>query len=264
MPHPANGILFARGHSRTLPLGRRIVIPGDNPTHAMMSAAGVVATAGDTARFFGQLAPNAKKSVLSVASRREMTRRQWKIPQQIEEAYYGFGLSSGCTADWDWFGHGGGFQGYISRTCVIPACELAVTVLTNAIDGWAPAWINGVLHILRTFSAYGQPQRRVRDWSGRWWSLWGAVDLVPLGNQVLVANPNLINPFLDATEIEVTGRDTGRIISAAGYASHGEPVRRTRSKIGAVSDIWLGGINVKTEKQIIAEMQRRYSPGKKR
>jgi D-alanyl-D-alanine carboxypeptidase len=264
MPHPAKGILFARGHSRTLPLGRRVVIPGDNPTHAITPAAGFVATAADTARFFGQLAPSAKKSVLSVASRREMTRQHWKIPQQIEEAYYGFGLSSGRTADWDWFGHGGGFQGYISRTCVIPACELAVTILTNAIDGWAPAWINGVLYILQTFSARGQPQRRVRDWRGRWWSLWGAVDLVPLGNQVLVANPNLINPFLDAAEIEVTGRDVGRISSATGYGSHGEGVRRTRSKAGSVADIWLGGINLKTEKQIVAEMQRRYLPGKKR
>ena len=264
MPHPAKGILFARGHSRTLPLGRRVVIPGDNPTHAMMSATGVVATAGDTARFFGQLAPNARKSVLTVASRREMTRQHWPIPQQVEEACYGFGLSNGRTADWDWFGHGGGFQGYISRTCVIPACELSITVLTNAIDGWAPAWINGVLHILRTFSARGQPQRRVRDWSGRWWTLWGTFDLVPLGNHVLVANPNLINPFLDATEIEVTGRDAGRIAFAAGYGSHGEPVRRTRSKSGAVSDIWLGGINLKTEKQLTAELQRRYSPAKKR
>ncbi|GLH77810.1 hypothetical protein SSBR45G_27180 [Bradyrhizobium sp. SSBR45G] len=80
---------FARGHSRTVPVGRRVVIPGDNPTNAIMAAAGVVATAADTARFFAQLAPNAKKSLLSVASRREMTRRQWRVPQDIEEVYYG-------------------------------------------------------------------------------------------------------------------------------------------------------------------------------
>ena len=94
-------------------------------------AAGFVSTAADTARFFAQLAPNAKRSVLSASSRREMTRKQWRNPHASLEAYYGLGIMSGNTAGWDWFGHGGGFQGYISRTCVIPACEVTITVLTN-------------------------------------------------------------------------------------------------------------------------------------
>jgi CubicO group peptidase (beta-lactamase class C family) len=258
----ATGAPFARGHSSMLPLGRRVVIPGDNPTQAMTPAAGFVATAADTALFFGQLAPNAKRSVLSTASRWEMTRKHWRIPQTIEEAYYGFGLVSGQTAGWDWFGHGGGFQGYISRTCVIPGCDLTVTILTNSIDGWAPGWVNGVMHILRAFSTRGAPKGRVRDWSGRWWTMWGATDLVPMGNQVVVANPHFINPFLDAAEIEITGRDSGRFTSATGYASHGEAVRRSRNKAGKVTDIWLAGINRKPEKAAAAEMERRYAPHK--
>lgn len=54
---------FARGHSRPAPVGRRVVIPGDNPTHDMASATGFVATAADTARFFAQLAPDRKSVV---------------------------------------------------------------------------------------------------------------------------------------------------------------------------------------------------------
>jgi hypothetical protein len=238
------------------------VIPGDNSTHAIASAAGFVSTAADTARFFAQLAPNATRSVLSAASRREMTRKHWRIPQTIEEAYYGFGLVSGQTAGWDWFGHGGGFQGYISRTCVIPDCEVSITVLTNSIDGWAAFWTNGAMFILRAFKTRGAPKGRVRDWRGRWWTLWGAVDLVPMGDQVIAGNPHLINPFLDAAEIEITGRDKGRIVSATGYSSHGEPVRRSRNKAGAVTDIWLAGAHVKREKALAAEMERRYAPGK--
>jgi CubicO group peptidase (beta-lactamase class C family) len=61
----AKGVAFGRGHSRLLPAGKRLVIPGDNPAHAMAAAAGFVSTATDTARFFGQLAPNAKRSVIS-------------------------------------------------------------------------------------------------------------------------------------------------------------------------------------------------------
>jgi CubicO group peptidase (beta-lactamase class C family) len=253
----AKGTPFARGHTRRVPAGRRCVIPGDNSTHAITSAAGFVATAADTARFFAQLAPNARKSVLSVASRREMTRNHWRIPQSFE-AYYGLGVAAGKTDGWDWFGHGGGFQGYISRTCTIPACEVAISILSNSIDGAAPVWMDGALQILRAFQTRGAPSRRVRDWTGRWWTIWGAVDLVPMGDRVLVANPHFNNPFMDAAEIEVTGRDTGRFASAAGYSSHGEPVRRTRNKRGKVNDIWLAGANLKPEKVVAGEIARRY------
>jgi CubicO group peptidase (beta-lactamase class C family) len=248
---------FARGHTRRQPAERH-AMPGDNEAHAMASAAGFVATAADTARFFAQLAPNAKRSVLSVASRREMTRRHWRVPQSFE-AYYGLGVNAGTTDGWDWFGHGGGFQGYISRTCAIPGCELAITLLSNCIDGGAPLWMDGVLQILRAFKSRGAPDRRVRDWTGRWWTIWGAVDLVPMGKHVLLANPHFNNPFMDAAEIEVTGRDNGTIVTAAGYASHGEPVRRVRNKRGKVTGIWLAGINVKPEQVVAREIARRYA-----
>jgi CubicO group peptidase (beta-lactamase class C family) len=251
------GVPFARGHSRVLPSSRRWVIPGENPAHAMASAAGFVSTAADTARFFAQLAPNASRSLLSVASRREMTRRHWRVIQSAE-LHYGLGLAGGKTADWTWFGHGGGFQGYISRTCVIPACDVAITLLTNAIDGGAPLWMDGALNILRAFRRRGAPSRRVRDWRARWWTVWRATDLVPMGNRVVAANPHLADPFMDAAEIHITGRDTGKIVVASGYDSFGEPVRRVRNKSGAVTDVWIAGAHIKPEKALAAEIERRY------
>jgi CubicO group peptidase (beta-lactamase class C family) len=262
MPLP-KGAPFARGHTRRQPLGRRLPIPGDNPAHAMASAAGFVATAADTARFFAQLAPNARRSVLSVASRHELTRKQWRIVQG-PEVHYGLGVASGKTDGWDWFGHGGGFQGYISRTAVVPECGVAISILSNSIDGAAPAWIDGCFGILRAFKTRGAPDRRLRDWAGRWWTVWGATDLVPMGNRVLAANPVFINPFMDATEIEVTGRDTGSIAWATGYGSHGETVRRSRNAAGKVTDVWLAGAHARPEKILAAELERRYAKGKRR
>jgi hypothetical protein len=85
-----------------------------------------------------------------------------------------------------------------------------------------------------------------------------------MGNHAIVANPHALNPFMDATEIEVTGRDTGRISLAAGYASHGQAVRRARNKAGTVTDIWLAGSNLKPEKTLAAEIERRYASRQRR
>jgi hypothetical protein len=193
-----------------------------------------------------------------------MTRKQWRNPHASLEGYYGLGIMSGSLGGWDWFGHTGGFQGYVSRTCVIPGRDLAITILANSVDGWAYLWLDGAMHILRGFAAHGAPARRVRDWTGRWWSLWGAVDLVPMGNLVMAANPHFINPLMDATEIEVTGRDSGRISQAAGFASHGQAVRRTRNKAGTITDVWLAGARLRLEKNLTEEMERRYAPRRNR
>src|SRR5262245_57163012 len=151
MPLPP-GLPFARGHTGRILLGRRLTIPGDFETHAIAPAGGFVSTAADLARFFAQLAPSARKSVLSVASRREMVRHQWRNPESSREQYYGLGIISGSIDGWNWFGHTGGLQGYISRTCVIPQPHLTASVLTNAIDGWAIEWSEGVIHILQAYA----------------------------------------------------------------------------------------------------------------
>jgi CubicO group peptidase (beta-lactamase class C family) len=257
MPLP-RGAPFASGHTSPVLLGCRQIIPGDFETHAICPAGGFVSTAGDTVRFFAQLSPKAGKSVLSVASRREMVRGQWRNPLREVEQYYGLGIVSGSLGGWDWFGHSGGLQGYISRTCVLPQQELAISVLTNAIDGWADAWVDGAIHILRAFAQSGAPKQKTGDWSGRWWSLWGAYDLLPMGEKVIAVSPASLNPMLGASEIEITGRNTGRLASASAYGSHGEPVRCVRGKSGKIAEIWLAATKLLPAPELARELRARY------
>ena len=116
-----------------------------------------------------------------------------------------------------------------------------------------------MLHILQAYARNGPPSRKVRDWNGRWWSLWGAVDLLPMGNKVMTASPGFLNPLMDAGEIEVTGRDTGRIALANGYGSHGEPVRRERSKSGKVTAVWLSAGKMMPADKVAREMEANYA-----
>jgi len=255
------GTPFARGHTGKLLLGRRLTIPGDFSTHAVGPAGGFVSTAADLARYFAQLAPAARKSVLSVASRREMVRRQWRDPHSSFEVYYGLGTMSGSADGWDWFGHSGGLQGYISQTRVIPDHDLAISVLTNAIDGWAGLWLEGVTHILQTFAKRGAASRQVRDWHGRWWSSWGALDLVPMGERVLVGMPGM-KPFMHAPELEIVSPTEGRIALAGAFGSQGEPVRCVRRKSGQMTELWLAATKFLPEDKLAAELVARYDhPG---
>jgi CubicO group peptidase (beta-lactamase class C family) len=257
MPIPKDAP-FARGHSTKLLLGERVIYPGDYSENAMAPAGGFVSTASDLARYFARISPHAKRSVLSVASRREMTRRHWRNGHSSGEEYYGLGIISGTLDGWDWFGHSGGLPGYISRTAVVPEQDLTICVLTNASNGWAGPWVDGAIHILHRFSQRGAPTRKVRGWKGRWWDLSGPGDYVPMGDRVVVANPQAWNPFLNATEIELTGRDKGRVSLDSGYGNQGESIARVRNKAGKVVEIRFAGAKLLPEKEVAAEMRERY------
>ena len=257
MPIP-RGAPFARGHSAKLLLGERVLFPGDYSENAIAPAGGFIATASDLCCYFAQLSPRARQSVLSVSSRREMTRRHWRNAHTTAEEYYGLGIISGAVKGWDWFGHGGGLPGYISRTAVVPEQDLAITVLTNNSNGWAGPWVDGAIHILQEFSRQGPPTRKVRDWTGRWWGLGGPDDHIPLGNKVLVANPQTWAPLLNAAEIEVTGRDKGLVSLDNGYGNQGEAVTRRRNKSGKVIEMIYAGYRLLPEEAIAKEVRKRY------
>jgi CubicO group peptidase (beta-lactamase class C family) len=255
---PPRGAPMAMGHSGRIALGRRVIIPCRQSLDGYAAAGGFVGTAADLALFFNQLAPAAKKSVLAPASRREMIRRHWRDPNPTVEAYYGLGLMSGRIGGWDWFGHSGGLQGFISRTVTFPEPGLTVSVLTNSLDGLAWPWLDGIARILQAFARHGAPARRVKEWRGRWWGLWGAVDLVPMGKKVFAVGPGFFNPFAEASVIEPTGRDRGRIAEAIGGGSYGEPARLVRNARGKVTAVEIGGGRAVSERALAKEMEERY------
>jgi hypothetical protein len=257
------GAQLASAHSGKLLLGERVVFPGDQSTHALAAATGFVSTASDLVTLFGQLDPKAPKSFLSAASRREMAHPRWRDEHSPIETGYGLGIITGSFAGWDWFGHSGGFQGYLTRTVVVPKHEIAVSLLMNSADSAPAVWSDGVLHILSRFQQEGAPTRRTRGWTGRWWSLWGATDLVPMGNKVLMAAPALPAPFLKMSELSVTGRDSATIALAGAFGSHGEPVRRVRRN-GKVVEVRPGSGRLVPEAALAKETRARYAKSKRR
>lgn len=267
VPLPA-GSRLARGHSSKVLLGRRLTLPGGQSTHALASATGFVSTAADLARFFNQLRPAAASSLLSPESRREMTRPQWHDAYSTLRRGYGLGTIHGSTGGqdgaeaWSWWGHSGGFPGTITQTATLPEQGLTISVLTNAADGMSHAWLEAAIHILRRFAQSGPADPALADWSGRWWTSWGALDLVGAGARVYVANPALIDPFAKVPELELTGPDTARITRAGAFASHGEAASLVRNKAGRVTQVRLASGRALPEDALRKDLRKRYEGGK--
>ncbi len=251
------GTPLAKGHAAPALLGRRYGVPTDTCTHALASATGFVSTPSDLVRFFGQLATTSPSTLLSFESRREIARPLWRIPGAVVR-HYGLGTAHGETGGWTWFGHGGGFPGVRSFTVVVPEHGIAVSVCLHATDGDPQGMVENILRILQVFATNGPADPALADWAGRYWSLWGASDFVPMGNKVLVALPNQGNPFADGSVLTPTGSDSAMISEANGYGSYGQTVRLVRDVSGTVREILFAGSHLKSQQDAAAEAIARY------
>jgi hypothetical protein len=141
-------------------------------------------------------------------------------------------------------GHGGGYPGHITRTMFDPEAKLAVSVLTNAIDGPAEEIAIGIVKLI-DHAAGEHPGAPVgaddaAPFCGRFASLWGVMDIVHLGDRLIMTSPQGPDPTADAAELSVIDGDTLRIDEVNGYASVGETIRYERNDAGAVVRIRAG------------------------
>jgi hypothetical protein len=66
---------------------------------------------------------------------------------------------------------------------------------------------------------------------------------------------------MDASEIEVTGPDEGRIALDDGYGDYWEPVRLIRDETGAPLEFWVKGALSAPETIMAEQMRDLYGPG---
>jgi CubicO group peptidase (beta-lactamase class C family) len=256
-PVPADALL-AHGHGHRSLLGEPFEVDTREPTGALAAATGFASTTGQLARFLAQLAPDAPRSILSAASRREMTRPHWRIPDLSGGMHYGLGVAQAGEGEWAWFGHSGVFPGSLSHTSVLPAHGIAVSIAINGVELWPNLLAQGVVAILRAHREGGAPSASTSAWCGRWWSPWAAFDLVPLHDKVLVTQPAQIDPMLDAVELAPAGVDHARIAKASGYASFGETARLERRSDGTPAALWLGGTRLLPEADMAEAVRQRF------
>jgi D-alanyl-D-alanine carboxypeptidase len=253
---------YAAGHSGILSRTDRQVIPHVE-THAMAAATGFYSTAEDmvrfaSAHFFGD------DRLISDRSKNEMQRPVWtgQNPESPQDGY-GYGMTIQHYAGHRMVGHSGGYPGHITRTMWDPEEGLAISVLTNAVDGPAEELAAGILKILdkareaepklpltsglvnsAAIAPPDAPESEIdlASFTGRFAALWGVTDVYLLGGKLFASSPALPSPVVQPAKLEVIDENTLRIMGGSPYASVGELFRYERDADGRVISLFTCGM----------------------
>jgi hypothetical protein len=155
---------------------------------------------------------------------------------------YGLGLDMLTIGERQVVGHSGGFPGFVTNTRIDPAEQLVLVALTNADDGGAADLTAGMIAIVnRAMEAEPAPGDQapadLDRFTGRYWSLGGATDIVRFGRQLLGLYPELPTPTDPVVELTLDGTDELLISNAPGFASPGERVRFSFDHAGHVERV---------------------------
>ncbi len=233
---PARLQEYAVGYSSLAYADARVPIEHVD-TRQMAPATGFFATASDLVTYFSAHFLGDDR-LLTDDSKRLMQHGYWSVGSDDER--YGLGLSVMRLGERTLIGHGGGFPGHITSSVADPAGRLAVSVLTNAIDGPARGLAQAGVRLVDL--AHGtKAVTRQRDdlarFTGRFANLWGVVDIALLGRRLFLVSPTADNPAEDVTELEVVDDHTLRVASGPGYGSFGEPFRYRFRMDGSVESV---------------------------
>ncbi|MET1005431.1 MAG: serine hydrolase domain-containing protein [Propionibacteriaceae bacterium] len=206
-------------------------------TAAMDAATGFTSTATDLVRYFTAHRFGDSRLLDDRTKRLQQRRANATDPESAAAGGYGWGLGVEDIDDTRFVGHGGGYPGHITKTLLDPSTGLVVSVLTNAIDGPASNLARGVVQLVQGARRHAEESSgkseqtaaaaaEALDWTGRYASTWGVLDIALVGGRLLGLDPTEWAPLESVSRLEVVGDGRLKIAAGPGGGSVGEFVTR--------------------------------------
>ncbi|TCM46050.1 serine hydrolase [Kribbella sp. VKM Ac-2568] len=231
---PNRSAEYAAGYSSFAYSTERVPIEHVD-TRALAAATGFYGNARDLVTYFSAHL-SADGRLLTDASKRQMQHPLWKTGEE-DGPRYGLGLQLSKVGKREVFGHGGGYPGHITRSLVDGERRIAVSVLTNAIDGPAAQLAEAVLKLVDLAESEDRGEAAdLARFTGRYANLWSVSDIALLGGRLYVIDPTSPDPAAEPTTLEADG-DTLRVTGGNGYGSYGESYRFTFDADGKVESV---------------------------
>lgn len=225
----------AVGYSALAYADRRVPIEHVD-TRALSAATGFYATASDLVRYFSAHFLSDDR-LLTDEGKRIMQHPAWDT--ETPDRRYALGLAVQTLGARTLIGHGGGYPGHITSSLADSTAKIAVSVLTNAIDGPADELARAAYRLIDFASERPRPARpgELTKFTGRFAGLWGVSDIAILRGRLYRLHPTSPDPTEDAAELEVVGEDALRIAGGSGYGSYGETVSYRFDADGSIASI---------------------------
>ena len=213
-------------------------------TGAMAAATGFFSTATDVVRYASAHFLGDER-LISDDSKRILQRTESAV--EGADSSYGLGFAVVDVGGRRLVGHGGGYPGHITRTLFDPVDHVAVSVLTNAIDGPAQAMVVAAYRLI-DLAQRGADQAEtgvdpsivLGSFCGRFATLWGVYDIVELGGRLYQLDPSVADPALEPQHLDVVDADTLRFAKGSGYGSRGETITFERDADGEIVSVRAG------------------------
>ena len=236
---------FVTGYIRPTPAWEPIAVASSSlDTKAYAPAGGFRATAAMLCAFYDALICG--ETLLSAKAREEMQSVQGPFPRDDFARDYAHGLVLRDLGGRRIVGHSGSFPGQVSATFVDPARHLVVSLLTNGYNVSVDTLQAGIWSILEVFEARNpeaaeEEPEALAAYRGRFYSPAGALDLVPLGDVIYLANPGKPAPFDNCGEIRRGADGVFRLTEDSGIGRYGEVVDFVFAEDGSLERVDLGG-----------------------
>jgi CubicO group peptidase (beta-lactamase class C family) len=231
---PNRSAEYAAGYSSFAYAAERVPIEHVD-TRALAPATGFYGNARDLVTYFSAHLSGDDR-LLTDASKRQMQHPLWKTGEE-DGPRYGLGMQVSKVGKREVFGHGGGYPGHITRSLVDGERRIAVSVLTNAIDGPAAQLAEAVLKLVDLAESEDRGESaNLARFTGRYANLWSVNDIALLGGRLYVIDPTSPDPAAEPTTLEADG-DTLRVTGGNGYGSYGESYRFVFDADGKVESV---------------------------
>jgi hypothetical protein len=172
---------------------------------------------------------------------------RWDTIKSAPEEEYGLGFRRVKKDGRYYFGHGGGFPGFITATLIDPKEKITVVVLTNALGGAAMKYAKRIVDFLHLFEKekYSQASKKLDEYEGRYEGIWGTSDVINISSKLICFGPTDWNVPKDYDELKKLKGDTFTVESSDGYGHQGEAVTFKRSAKGRIQSVDYAGYLLK-------------------
>lgn len=218
---------LAKGYSRPIP-GKDREVFKHTVTKAYSPAGGFASNVLDLAKYLSALSLKQKgrNALLSQASKRKMMGEYRKTGEKDE--FYGLGFEIYKIKGRKPAGHGGGFNGFITRIALDTKNDIGVITLSNGNDSTAPAINNGIFATIyrlvdnKSKYARGKKLRNQEKYEGVFRSRWGDNVIAGIDSNLIAFGPKTNSPLEDADLLRPKGKDVFIIKAGSNFDVSGE------------------------------------------